>query len=567
MAGEKKGEVFECLIFMALMNLGFEPKKNLFWGEKPKGFSIDPDLILGDLNSPSHWILATSSGSAKNSLEKFWRNLGELFEVKRSFAAPPKVINLVLETNLRDALQYAMSSIADSELLVDRADYGHVLQKFANEILDHVPNGREEKVEYITLKLNNNIDARKALISFQNDIKKILLSKKPEFESLWSNLRNESRNKNYRESRQTFVRRGTAKLMILPEEFRKKVYSHILKGERLSRLPEYFHKLGYANKTIAGSTIIDEEIKWVIKNLSPETIEYILTQSYSARPDNWTNWIDFLQNTNISKHQQFVEDNYKELITEKGMLHHLVTHSPNGYKWLFLHLMEIMKIVSGRRQGYGYSVLSRDVGYSTGISQGYLELSDWVNGFIESPRSENLIPDVAKALSDRLRILSPENLKQIGSKIEVEYYRNFMETKVVSYWLFEPLPLLIRKSLSEADLDFNYVKKHPSFIGEYLSRPNSIASPQVIRSGNCLIGWRSAYDLGRHHKTKELAGRIQALRFEYQNGLFSKRTNLKKSLLIIDGTFTSEQLKTLIDAGWDHIFYPDEMEEFVKAVK
>jgi hypothetical protein len=567
MAGEKKGEAFECIVFLALQELGYENGKTLFWGEKPKGFSIDPDFILGQLDNPTHWILATSSGSAKNSLEKFWRNVGEMFEAKRVFVDPPKVINLVLETNLRDALRLAMSSLADSELLLEKSEYGKKLQSFIDRLLPRIPSSKQERINYFKFALNSSHEIQPYYQYFKKELKEILTKSKPEFNSLWYKIRTEERLLNYRESRNTYVRRGTAKIMILPQEMRLPLYKSILYGNQLEKLPDYFYNLGYASKTLTGFVVSDPEIIWVVKHLAIEDIEYILNKSYSARPKNWENWINILRATRIDEHQKYIEEHYKELVTSNGMFQYLLNHSPQKeYKWLFTHLMELFKLASGKRQGYGYSVLSRDVGYTTGISQGYLELSDWVNGFIEAPKAINLIPDIAKALAHRLEKIPLAQIKDMGLKIEGEYYRNLMETKIISYWLFEPLPLLIQKTLLKFGKSVQNIKKHPTFIGEYLMKATSIASPHVMRSGNTLIGWRSAYDLGKHHKTKELSGRGQALRYEFNNGVFQKRQDIKKMILVLDGTFTNNQIKALLDSGWDSIFYADEMDHFIEAI-
>ena len=566
MAGERKGEGFECLICLALQNLGYSLNKDFFWGEKPEGFSVDPDFIIGDLSAPTHWILATSSGSAKNSLEKFWRNLGEIFEVKRNFETPPKILNLVFETNLRDALQKAMSSISDSELLLEHFSYGSTLQCFIDDLINEFPDSREDKILYINRQIQSCASISDAFKQFQDELEETLSIENSQFNRLWKLLRTEDRNCECREAKDTFLRRGIAKIMTLPKSLRTSLYSHVLHRGRLRNLPNHFHALGYARRSLVGSVITDPEILWAIKNISQEDLEYIITTSYSARPKNWQNWNNILHETNISENQIYLEENYEELITPGGMEIHLINHAPEGYKWLFAHLMEILKMASGKRQGYGYSVLSRDVGYTKGISQGYLELSDWVNGLIESPRNPTLLSDVATALASRLANIPFQKLQQLGSSIEKEYFHNLMETKIISYWLFEPLPLLIYRALKDLNLPFEDIKKHPTFIGEYLGEPTRIASPRAIRVSNTLIGWRSAYDSGKHHKAKEMAGRAQARRYEFDGQTFRKRQGVEQLIMLVDGTFTSDQLTSLYNAGWDYVFYPDEMDSFKSRI-
>ena len=245
----------------------------------------------------------------------------------------------------------------------------------------------------------------------------------------------------------------------------------------------------------------------------------------------------------------------------------LSQQSDNGFKWLFSHLMETLKADSGKRQGYGYTVLSRDVGYTKGISQGYLELSDWVNGFIVSPKNDCLLPNVASALSGRLKAISKPRLTELGASIELETLRNLFEQKMTSYWLFEPLVLLIDQALQEHGIEYERVKKHPSFIGEYLGEPRKIAAPTVIRTENALICWRSAYDLGRHHKAKELMGRAQAMRFEYKRKTFARRSDVDSMILVVDGTFETKQLKSMYGAGWDYVLYADDLDDLGKILK
>jgi hypothetical protein len=38
-------------------------------------------------------------------------------------------------------------------------------------------------------------------------------------------------------------------------------------------------------------------------------------------------------------------------------------------------------------------------------------------------------------------------------------------------------------------------------------------------------------------------------------------------VLVIDGTWSREDMKVLQRAGWDYIFYPDEMAELVKLLR
>ena len=220
MAGEKVGEAFEILILLALMELGYTKDKDLFWGKKPKGLTIDPDFVLGSLEKPTHWLLVTSSGSAKNSLEKFWRNLGELFDVKRTYSKPPKVVNLVLESNLRRALQRAMTAVADSEIVFGEEEFGETLLKFINRISKRLTKDKEKNIKLVAVSLRRSSSSSKSFQALIKKLRTVLKRSKTEFRHLWKILSSEKRLRDDFSARQTYVRRGMAKLMTLSSEER-----------------------------------------------------------------------------------------------------------------------------------------------------------------------------------------------------------------------------------------------------------------------------------------------------------------------------------------------------------
>jgi len=565
MARERVGECFEALLVMSLVDSGWVDGRNLHWGVKPEGFPIDPDIVLGPIDQPTTWILATSSTSSKNSLEKFWRNIGELFEVKRRFRSIPNVVNCVLEAKQRDALQRALSSIVDGELLVEETDYGREAIECINRVADILPKSRPEKLVNLGELVKADRRTRRMQMSLKQDLKTAIKHRNKKYESLWDLVRGEKRSPVVPGRRETFVRRGLSKLMLFEPSLQERLISSAITGARIASVPPFARTLGLVEPVLGGFRCSDSDIKSAASTIGMKLALLVLAKSFESRPDNWTNWRAIFNSASPDSHA-YVIRHYSELTTEAGMLSHLRKHAPTGYKWLFTHLMEILKSDSGARQGYGYSALAADVGYDTGISSGYLELSDWVNGFLPTPRNKTLLKDVARALAVRLNALSIKRLQEMAGTIDAESLKNVLEQKVVSYWLFEPLPLLILHALEQFGQTPRYQKKHPTFIGESLDNALGIAAPTVIVCNKTIICWRSAHDTGRHHKTKELSGRAQALRFQYSAGAFARRKTARKLILVVDGTFTQQQLEDLASAGWDEIFYPDEMDRLAKAI-
>ena len=90
----------------------------------------------------------------------------------------------------------------------------------------------------------------------------------------------------------------------------------------------------------------------------------------------------------------------------------------------------------------------------------------------------------------------------------------------------------------------------------------------MLRVKETLIKWQSVTDEGRDHKKKELCGRAPALRYTWDpvKNAFLKRPSTERLILVVDGTWRQDDLEALGRAGWDEIFYPDEMDKLVKAI-
>jgi len=82
-----------------------------------------------------------------------------------------------------------------------------------------------------------------------------------------------------------------------------------------------------------------------------------------------------------------------------------------------------------------------------------------------------------------------------------------------------------------------------------------------VDRGRVWIKCQSAY-AGKIDKRKELCGRIGAMKLCYS----PMELGQKKFFLVIDGFFDDQDLALLDQAGWDGIFYPDEMDELIRAI-
>ena len=74
-----------------------------------------------------------------------------------------------------------------------------------------------------------------------------------------------------------------------------------------------------------------------------------------------------------------------------------------------------------------------------------------------------------------------------------------------------------------------------------------------------MIMWQTASSKGDHHKTKELSGRVGMLIVNEEGNTISP-TSFKQIVLVIDGTWTHEQISRMQRAGFDRIYYVDEID-------
>lgn len=583
MAGERKGEAFEALTYLALTELGYELDKSLFWGKKPPGFSIDPDFVLGSLTEPTHWIMATSTGSAKEYIRKIWRNAGELFEVKRNFYPSPKVLDLVLEVNQSDGHIALMSVITDADIRLEHTSYGAPLLSLIDDLIDELPQNRDAKVIKLEQALNAQPLAHKAFSEYVQALKKALEQHKPQLNGLWNLLRQERKPKT-QIARTTYIRRGIAKLMVFTPDVRNQIYESVDANSRIRKLPEYAFTLGFATKTVAGATISDGEIRSAVETLGKDVLEFVIAKSPQAEMQRWIEPLRSLEDTEIFL--EYVRKHYKELTTPEGMLQHLQAQHKNPYYlldrtsitgeiltvWLFYFVFNLAKASLGKGQGFGLAelgkraqkYLNKATKFTADHTIWRLEIPHFINRTDGRNSPKEVLVACASVLAEAMRQI---DLEHAAKNIRNATVKANLEDKLIPYRMFEPLPLLLEAALLRAKIRFTRVKAHPSFMGEYLDQPNKVATTPVYKVGSTLIHWKSAHGSHCNDKTKELAGRAQALRFQYKDKKFSKRVGVEKLILIVDGDFKEKHFASLLEAGWDEIYYPDELDKLAESLK
>jgi hypothetical protein len=427
---------------------------------------------------------------------------------------------------------------------------------------------------------------------------------RPELDSLWKAERARPIGK-APAMRPSYLRRGGGKLLLLDK------YDQVdAKGKVDPKVPSNLKilliELGLAKNSLGGCKIIDPEILWVVNNLSDKDRKIVHSAKSIQRVSEL---VGILKNLPMIPLQvEFLRKNWTQLNSGKGMYQFLGKCSKNpeglcpgaiplGSKqvWLFHLIFEWIKIFGGDRTSFGLAVMVDDIEKLSKIKihQNEMEsilgrklawqskhtisrrLSDWYSAPAANAHelSDEDLVRTAYALALRLnKTTIPVPAKD--SKIVRDAIRQTtLEAKLLTYRNFQPIQYLLEGALSKAGISSKIVKAMRAGFAEYaeqlgFSLGTLSSGTTVMRAKNTLINWQSAHDSHTNDKKKELCGRAAALRYTWDRKLksFIPRPGVKKLILVVDGTWKQADLDALVYAGWDELYYPDEVDRLVASI-
>ncbi len=603
MAGEKEGIAFEAFVSICLRRLADKGQinGNIYWNMKPASVSVIPDLSVGpSVDEPSAVILVTHSGSAKDSDKKFWRNLGELAESKIQLPSAPLVIALSFDGVVKNDLRVIQGAVFDAEIHAGELPTGSALVKWIRANARSFPKKRQEVEALLDLECRRTPTLANALLELQTALLDALSTSSSLHSTLWKLARGHSRGE-HSQPHPTYLRRAIAKVILVGDP-------DLLWSPRLraSDVPKFCHELGLIGPSIAGPVVLDGDLVWLRGALS----KAIVSEIVSAAPVlQMKTWIDALRNSDaLVFAEEYISKNWRELRSADGLHAHLVETSSGRFLkaqdvelvpgWLFEYLREAVKVSIGKKTGWGWSVLIRDlkaleadnmylqfVAKVSGLKgselsdnwSGYRTLTyslpEWVMGDRDNFRLKSTdLPRLAYSLVPYLQNICNDDFFSINRALIREYYvMNYLEAKLTQYRNFAPLRDLITSAIRTAGLPCEVIERPPSVfreIAESVGARLNVRSCRtaVIRSSKTLLHWKSAHKGHANDKRKELYGRAVSLRYGLQGTMPHARTDVRKLILVVDGDWDAVDLSSLTRAGWDEIFYPDEMDMLVKAI-
>jgi hypothetical protein len=340
---------------------------------------------------------------------------------------------------------------------------------------------------------------------------------------------------------------------------------------------------------------------WALRGLSPDA----LVELHTARSiDRVAEWIESLRSlAGVRDQLEYLAKHWHDVTTGSGLYRHLARchRDPHalcpaavsvGSKrvWLFHAVMEWVKVAGGSRTAYGLAklvddlrvlaadrahqksvrdTLSRDVEWRSPNTVDRA-LRDWHSASSSNGMrfTQNDLARVADALARRLASCrKPVPAADTASLVDATI-QSILEAKMLTYRDFRPFEVLLVRELTKRSLSGSVEVVRACFAEAANDAGELAAATTVLRVKNTLINWQSAHGSHTNDKRKELCGRAPALRYSWdaKKGRYVARPSTDKLLLIVDGTWRQDDLDALARAGWDEIFYPDEMDKLVKAI-
>lgn len=606
MAGERIGRLYEALVFVSLQNaLRNKPSLGpVTWGP-PKGvLMVQPDISLGNISSPNAILLITRSGSRRDWHKKFWRNIGEIVDVRGQYPTA-RLINVSLGTEIKEELGEVLSLLVDINVFPERS-IREELEAWVRTIEGKSPAQQSDLKDFVEKQLTI---APRRIQNIVNSIGASVVSVQASTTPLWGAVATRLQGRKVlaasvsaKWAPSLAVRRGLAKLLVFGEP--SNVLSEIdSKLNITSRLGELLGQFGWGTKSISGWKVTDPEMIGVLRNFDRKHLAEILNRSSSE--ELRTICADVASEAWLKATSSFLEDHRDDLSdpsrlipllklsTADSTLGLIKETPPAGIKgsWLFRALMGFIKCAAGLKQGYGYEqliddvrVMSRDIAATEGLLQfgaskeqirkaGATDslrrkLVDWVSGLQDVQLADWQIALIATVLARRLASIKPAKFKVTCGELPDYIRRLTYEDRIAPYRFFDPVRAVIELTLERERVDYQYQPRYRTLVSEASSSARDVGTTGVIQTGSTLINWQSSHGSHTGDKTKELCGRGFCLRYRLNSsGVPEQVATVNKLILVLDGDFSAKDVQHLVTAGWDNVFRPDQMNDLIGVLR
>ena len=582
MAGERKGKAYEALVYVALQDLVNAKKIEgpVLWNVIPKGMSIEPDFLTGsDPDSPKTVLLLSHCGSAKNSDMKMWRNLGELVEAKTVLPSMPNVYCILLGIMKAD-LDAIQQHAFDHFVWVRQSTHAWAdeLDRFVSCCVASFPKGKEAQSHFMRDELGKAPETAKAAYQqLKALLETIYQTKSGTLDKMWSDHRSRPLPA-APGARNTSIRRGASKLYLFPDHqeayrcFRTScVFEKPVGNLAPLALVERRPGVWFPAK--------DRDVLCCVKLLCEKDC-LALFSSNAITSGFRLQALKVQESAILSVYANWCQANWKSLTTQANMKKTLLAlHAdplaslslPAGcsapkHVWIMDVLGAIIRAGSNKSQVFGFSSFAKHPQAKSSMI-GNMDVGTWTSCFMNQffTRKAGFNPPLA-AIDFTALVLSDfakqaETASVNPAELERQYLTKEYEAVYLTHRGFEPLWGIISGQVREA----KKIRIRTCY-AEAAGLSGISGNCALAKVKNSLINWQSCSDAGRDHKKKELCGRAIGLRYHWNGKAFVRRPGVEKMILVLDGTWKQADLNALLRAGWDEIYYPDEMDQLAKAI-
>lgn len=600
MASEKRGAIAEALTEIALRRiLGRLTSLGKLWLQTPPpGVSIDSDFSIGP--SPDHptvVVLVTVSGSIKDSTRKFWRNMAELVELK-VLPKAPKVISVAFTDFAKNGIAAVEAATVDVVLLV--AANAPQLSSFADKQQSKAPKRYEEVLAWVESHLRRDARLAAGVTWLETELEKAISTSVPKVARIWQlESKRRAAGTAALDPRTTSFKKGLGRLLLFPE------WPAVLrdKGRRIvGPNAEVGLALGLCRGSIAGTKLTDPDVHWTLDNFDAALLERIVRAQPLARLEGWLQALR--EQSHLKKQADWILDHWAALCEPSGLFAALrkckadpasvapgLARRGSVRVWIFHVLLDLLKLAAGGTQAFGAAALQADLAALEDRREHravvkkllktepswrrgrtiWLGLADWSNG----PSAQNFrlydddLARVVDALCRRMSGVDPNILRGRMQELQRVQFTSTFDGKVMSHQ-FDPLRSLVLETLKGQGLPQKECSLSSCFADRVRQGIATIdprtAGTEVVLSKHTVVASQTMTKQGRDHKRKEFASRAVSVRYAWSDKGFIERRGINKLILVLDGEIGSRELDVLRTAGWDEIFYPDEMNKLVKAI-
>ncbi len=552
----------------------------VFWNHIPQVLKIEPDFYVGpDCETPLIIFMVSHSDSSKESNRKYLRSVAEMIEAKVRLATSPLCINVIFDATIKNDIKKLGTTSFDSQIIIGDMSYGEKLRSWVNSNEHLLPADKEDRAKKLVVLARGDQTLNTLLLQLEKDIRTTIASARESSKSLWDCLKQRPI-PSVRKNSITSFRRGITKRFLM---------GNALSDEGVviaENDAPWLSKLGLVKRKISGWEVSDNDVLWFLRSEWGHNYQAIASCCIS---NGFREQIEKVKNIAlIASMSSYVVAHYSELTTTEGMIttlkkQHLdpsfnLSLPPSVKKpqnvWIYDFVASLAKASSGMSQSFGYSSFAVHP-ESRRFKIGHMFVGQWCDHFAgeffnRRPNvkiSQPILRFIARVLSDELKKYSTEQIVKLNNAIESKYIVKEYEDTLLSHPGFNPLLSLLIHAGVVSTSGRKVTKTLRTCFAEKAGLRGQSGTMVIANVKNVVLAFRSACKNPRD-KRKELCAYAVGLRFTWdaETKVFKPRPGVDKLVLLLDGTWTQQDLDALIAAGWDEIYYPDEIDKLKASV-